>query len=83
MREHKPLTDLQIDAITVQQWGWDVDFPAHRAYARAIERLLNKPSPEVCPECGASGVKTATGYVSNIETSWKYCFDCGWQGAPE
>ena len=37
-RYRKPLTDAEIDAITVQQWGRDFMVPAAgRAWARAIE----------------------------------------------
>lgn len=82
MSEHKPLTDLQIDAITVQQWGWDVDFPAHRAYARAIERAIVGTAPDVCPVCGEKTTLNH-GYVSNIETNWRTCFNCDWVGDPE
>jgi hypothetical protein len=36
----KPLTDEEIDAVTVEQWGEMKGYPlaAHRAFARAIER---------------------------------------------
>ena len=38
---HKPLTDEQIDKITVQQWGRGFMVPAAgRAWAREIERAL-------------------------------------------
>lgn len=33
-----PLTDEQIDAVTMAQWGPGAMPAAHRAYARAIER---------------------------------------------
>ena len=41
VRRPPPLFDKQIDAVTVALWGWDVDFSAGRAYARAIERVIN------------------------------------------
>lgn len=36
----KPLTDEEIDRVTLQQWGeiWGAPLIAHRAYARAIEK---------------------------------------------
>jgi hypothetical protein len=82
VRRPPPLFDRQIDVVTVQQWGWDVDFAAHRAYARAIERLLNKPSADGCPDCGGP-TRLNHGYVCNIETNWLACTECDWQGAPE
>jgi len=38
--QHKPLTDEEIDAVTIEQWGEMKGYPlaAHRAFARAIER---------------------------------------------
>lgn len=80
--EQKPLTDLQIDAITVQQWGWDVDFAAHRAYARAIERSIVGAAADVCPACGEK-TRLNHGFVCNIETNWRTCFECDWVGEPE
>lgn len=41
VRRPPPLFDKQIDAVTVALWGWDVDFSAGRAYARALERVIN------------------------------------------
>lgn len=41
-------------------------------------------SPQLrCPECGSEDITLCHGYVSNIETNWKTCNDCDWQGAPE
>jgi hypothetical protein len=40
----KPLTDAEIDSVTKAQWGeglQGVMFQAHRAYARAIEAVIN------------------------------------------
>ena len=36
----QPLTDAEIDAVTIAQWGEQCGAPlqAHRAYARAIEK---------------------------------------------
>jgi hypothetical protein len=49
VRRPPPLFDKQIDAVTVALWGWDVDFAAGRAYARAIERAIGV-APDVCPQ---------------------------------
>lgn len=83
VRRPPPLFDRDIDAVTVAQWGWDVDFAAHRAYARAIERLLNKASADGCPECGNPNTTLNHGYVCNIETNWRSCAECDWVGEPE
>lgn len=35
-----------------------------------------------CPECGEPTTLNH-GYVTNIETNWRTCFNCDWQGEPE
>ena len=82
VRRPPPLFDRDIDAVTVLQWGWDVDFAAHRSYARAIERAIVGAAPDVCPQCGCKTRLNHTWYC-NIETNYRSCADCDWQSEPE
>lgn len=82
VRRPPPLFDKQIDVVTVEKWGWDVDFAAHRSYARAIERAIVGAAANDCPECGGP-TTLCHGYVTNIETNWRSCKECDWVGEPE
>ena len=54
---------------------------AEQSWVKAVTALRKRF--DLCPECGSEDITLCHGYVSNIETNWKTCNECDWQGAPE